>query len=138
MKYRGDLAVEQAFDLLRDDPSAILVDCRSRAEWTFVGVPDLSGLGRQVIFAEWQTFPGMVANPQFFDEVVAAGATPDRKMLFLCRSGARSAAAAEMMTTKGFDHCFNIAGGFEGGLDSAQHRGILTGWKAVGLPWIQG
>ena len=39
------------------DPKAVLVDVRTRAEWAFVGVPDLSNLGRDVLLIEWQTFP---------------------------------------------------------------------------------
>jgi rhodanese-related sulfurtransferase len=57
--------------------------------------------------------------------------------LFLCRSGARSRAAAAALTRIGFEKAFNVAGGFEGDLDGEGHRGAITGWKAAGLPWRQ-
>jgi rhodanese-related sulfurtransferase len=55
----------------------------------------------------------------------------------LCRSGARSRAAAMAMTAKGYNKCYNVAEGFEGNLDAEQHRGRVSGWKAAGLPWKQ-
>ena len=50
MSYAGDITPQQAWDLLNDDPEAVLVDCRTSAEWRFVGVPDLSGLWRDVVY----------------------------------------------------------------------------------------
>lgn len=58
-------------------------------------------------------------------------------VLFLCRSGARSRAAAIALTQAGQARCFNIAEGFEGPLDDKRKRGVVGGWKARGLPWAQ-
>ena len=49
MSYAGDLAPDEAFRLLEAQPDAILVDVRTKAEWSYVGVPDLSALGRSVV-----------------------------------------------------------------------------------------
>ena len=126
--------------MLSGDKSAQLVDVRTLAEWSFVGVPDLSSLGRAVHCIEWQTFPPG-PNPDFVaetsDALAGAGAGPQTAILFLCRSGARSRAAAMAMTAAGFQKAFNIAGGFEGDLDGMRHRGQTNGWKAQGLPWKQ-
>lgn len=141
MTYAGNISVREAWDVLKGDPKAQLVDVRTAAEWTFVGVPDLTALGRQVLKVEWQSFPTMARNAQFEATVGAqlksAGATASTPILFLCRSGARSQAAAAAMTAQGFTKCFNVSGGFEGDLDAARHRGHVAGWKADGLPWIQ-
>ncbi len=59
-------------------------------------------------------------------------------MLLLCRSGARSRAAAIALTDAGFGPCYNVAEGFEGDRDHARHRGSVGGWKVAGLPWQQG
>lgn len=127
--------------MLKDHPEAQLVDVRTQAEWSFVGLPDLSSLNRHVHCVEWQSFPTMAANPDFVTEttgaVETAGASKDAPILFLCRSGARSRAAAIAMTGAGYVHAYNIAGGFEGDLDPARHRGSKNGWKAQGLPWKQ-
>ena len=69
--------------------------------------------------------------------VTAAGATRDTPVLMLCRSGARSRAAAMALTALGFSRAYNIAGGFEGDPDGMGHRGHRNGWKADGLPWRQ-
>jgi len=76
----------------------------------------------------------MARNPRFGDQL--AHLPRDAAILFLCRSGARSRAAAIAMTELGFARCYNIAGGFEGDLDGERHRGV-GGWKAAGLPWRQ-
>ena len=141
MGYAGDITPKEALALLQGDPKAQIVDVRSSAEWTFVGVPDLSSLQRKPILVEWQVFPGMSRNGEFDQAVVArleaAGVTKSTPIAFLCRSGARSQAAAIAMTAKGFTKCFNVAGGFEGDVDSDRHRGSTNGWKADGLPWVQ-
>jgi rhodanese-related sulfurtransferase len=135
-----------AFDLLKSDSDAQLIDVRTRAEWTFVGLPDLAGLGRQVWPIEWVTFPTMTPNPGFLDQVAAiarqSGGKMPSRMFFICRSGARSLAAAQAVASgfgadSGLRACTNVAEGFEGDLDHDGHRGRMNGWKARGLPWRQ-
>lgn len=137
MTYSGDISVEEAWRQLGDEPSAVLVDVRTAAEWNFVGAPDLSGIGKQAVRVSWQTLPKMEQNPTFVGEVRSQASDTNASLLFLCRSGARSQAAAIAMTAAGYSKCFNIAGGFEGDLDGDRHRGVTGGWKAAGLPWSQ-
>lgn len=140
--YAGDLDASAAWNLLSSDPKAQLVDVRTAAEWTFVGLPDLSGLGRATHTIEWQSFPEMQINEDFADVAADAlrrsGADEQTPLLLLCRSGARSKAAAIALTRAGFTHAYNVAGGFEGNVDHEGHRGNVNGWKATGLPWRQG
>lgn len=139
--YAGDLPSEDVWKALQADASAVLVDVRTQAEWTFVGIPDLSTVSKAPALVEWQCFPTMDVNPDFVDQVGQAlaerGAAPDTPVYFLCRSGGRSRQAAIAMTAAGFKACFNISDGFEGPIDASRHRGGLAGWKAAGLPWIQ-
>lgn len=139
--YAGDVTPQDAWAALGSDASAVLVDVRTVAEWSFVGVPDLGRLGKRAVFQEWQSYPSMQVDGGFVDQVAAAltaaGAGADAPVYFLCRSGARSQAAAAAMTAAGYGNCFNIEGGFEGPLDAARHRGATGGWKAAGLPWMQ-
>ena len=137
MTYSGDISVEEAWRRLGDETSAVLVDVRTAAEWNFVGAPDLSGIGKQAVRVSWQTLPKMEKNAAFVEEVRAQTSDTNASLLFLCRSGARSQAAAIAMTAAGYSKCFNIAGGFEGDLDGDRHRGVTGGWKAAGLPWSQ-
>ena len=71
-------------------------------------------------------------------ELKALGVQLDDDLYFICRSGSRSLAAARAMAEAGYQSCHNVAGGFEGPLDDLRHRGTLGGWKATGLPWLQG
>lgn len=139
--YAGDASPEEAWEVLSSEPGAALIDVRTAAEWTFVGVPDLSGIDAPLVRAEWQTYPSMQVDPEFTtrleEALAAAGSRPDSALFFLCRSGARSAAAARAMTAAGYSRCFNVAGGFEGMRDDAGHRGTVEGWKAANLPWVQ-
>ncbi|KUI23679.1 rhodanese-like domain-containing protein [Mycobacterium sp. GA-2829] len=136
MSYAGDITPEEAWRLLDDNPDAVLVDCRTDAEWRFVGVPDLAPLSRDVVFIEWNRTDGS-HNDGFVEELKAAGITPgERPVAFLCRSGNRSIGAAEAATAAGIGPSYNILDGFEGHLDESKHRGG-SGWKAVGLPWKQ-
>ena len=135
--YAGDLTVRESWEMLARDPNSVLVDVRSQAEWSFVGVPDLSSLGKKVALVSWQTFPGMKSNPDFGAQLSAAGVSPDKTVLFLCRSGVRSKSAAIAMTATGYARCHNVAGGFEGPHDGQRHRGAVDGWKAANLPWVQ-
>ncbi len=126
-----------AMQALREQPQAQLVDVRTDAEWTYVGVPDLSASGKRPVLIPWQVFPSMQVNQAFMDTLRRAGATPDMALYFLCRSGARSTAAAQAALAAGFPHAYNIADGFEGPPDQDGHRGTVAGWKAEGLPWQQ-
>ena len=80
---------------LRENPDAQLVDVRTDAEWTYVGLPDLSDADKQPVLIPWQVFPSMQVNAAFLDSLRRAGATPDTHLYFICRSGARSMAAAQ-------------------------------------------
>jgi len=135
--YAGDLSSTEAYALLQAEADIVLIDVRTPAEWTFVGRPDMATTGRPCLFIPWQGWPGGALNPEFIDNVREAGVPPEATVLLLCRSGQRSRLAAVALTGAGFARCYNIADGFEGPKDEAEHRGTRTGWKVAGLPWVQ-
>ncbi|HEX3574835.1 MAG TPA: rhodanese-like domain-containing protein [Rhodopila sp.] len=132
-----NVAPTKTWEALQANESARLVDVRTDAEWNFVGVPDLGAAAKQAILIPWQMYPTMQRNSAFEDNLRQAGLTPDHAIYFICRSGARSMAAAEAARAAGFPHVFNVADGFEGPPDMQGHRGGVAGWKADGLPWRQ-
>lgn len=136
-----DVDCVEAWSRLSADPSAVLVDVRTRAEWAFVGVPVLEGRPRGPVFVEWQTYPdGAVDNAfvaRLMDQLNGMGVERIDPLLFLCRSGVRSRSAAAAMLDAGYESCTNISDGFEGPLDEQRHRGTVSGWKANDLPWAQ-
>jgi rhodanese-related sulfurtransferase len=127
----------RTWEALKADPKAQLVDVRTDAEWNFVGVPDLAGLGKQVVLLPWQVYPSMQRNAKFEAQLQEAGFTPEHHIYFICRSGARSMAAAEAARAAGFPNVYNVADGFEGPPNRDGHRGVAAGWKAEKLPWRQ-
>lgn len=136
MTYAGDITPQAAWELLRDDSEAVLVDVRTHAEWQYVGVPDTSSIARPTHLIEWVTYPDGAPNVNFVDQLKHAGVDGTRPVVFLCRSGQRSIGAAEAATAAGIGPSYNVLDGFEGATDADGHRGS-TGWRAVGLPWRQ-
>ena len=131
LPYSGALTPREAFEVLQLAPGARLVDVRTRAEWDWVGrVPN-------ALEIEWFSYPGSVPNAHFIDELKHSLPT-ESPVLFMCRSGARSSAAAKAATTAGFINCYNVLEGFEGDPNEQAHRGQRGGWRYRGLPWRQG
>ncbi len=138
LEYAGEVSAADAWQQLSADPRAQLLDVRTMAEWNFVGLADLSSLGRQVHCIEWQDFPNGARNPGFVAEASQALSDKEAPVLVMCRSGARSRAAAIVLTQAGYRQAFNISDGFEGDKDEEGHRASRNGWKQANLPWRQG
>ncbi len=129
----AELSSDEAFYALTHDPDAVLIDVRTNAEWNFVGVPDLSSIDKDVRLVEWIAYPTGAANPNFVAEATA-DLDPATPILLVCRSGARSLAAATALVENGFTNVTNVADGFEGDVDADGHR--HGGWKDA-APWKQ-
>lgn len=129
LAYGGGLHPTQAWALVQAG-EALLVDVRSSEERHFVGhVPGS-------LHVAWATGTQLARNPRFVKELESK-AGKDRPLLLLCRSGKRSALAAEAAAKAGFPQVFNVLEGFEGDSDAAQQRGHFNGWRFHGLPWVQ-
>ena len=127
--YAGDVTPATACQWWQAG-QAILVDVRSTAELEWVGFVPGS------VHIAWKQWPGMVANNNF-DEALLAAVPQDKKVVLLCRSGVRSIAAAQRATALGLQ-AYNILEGFEGNPDALAQRGHVGGWRFHGLPWRQG
>ncbi len=130
---------KQAWQLLKDDPRAMLVDIRSTMEFLFVGHP--SG----ALHVAWIDEPEWTVNPHFVTDVrkvMLGGATAHgdigaAPVILICRSGKRSIDAGTALLQSGFSSVYNVGEGFEGELDDHHHRGSVGGWRFRGLPWEQ-
>jgi rhodanese-related sulfurtransferase len=130
LPYEGALLPAEAQAVLAQQPGAKLVDVRSRAELDFVGrVPGS-------VEIEWKSYPGMLPNPKFLDQLKEK-VPQDATVMFLCRSGGRSHETAAAAAQAGYRDAYNVLQGFEGDRDAGGHRNTVGGWRAQGLPWVQ-
>lgn len=121
----------EAWELLENDPFAVLIDVRSKHERIFVGYP----LGSVSI--PWKEVPEWEINSNFIAYVNDTVVKKDRAVLLICRSGTRSMEAAQKLVEADFTNLINIQEGFEGPLNDQKHRGTLGGWRFNRLPWEQ-
>ena len=135
--FAGHVSPATAWGCLAENAEVVLVDVRTQAEWVFVGLPDLTNASARLVCTEWQRFPEMLVNPDFVKKIAQEIVDTTPAIFTLCRSGARSIAAARALTQEGFAACYNVVGGFEGDPDEFGHRGSVNGWKFDGLPWVQ-
>ena len=127
--YAGYVTPQEA-QRLAEMGVAKIVDLRTAFEREYVGhVPG-------TLHVEWLPLGSSEPNPGFIDALRGVADQKDT-LVFLCRSGKRSASAAEAAAKAGFGSAFNILEGFEGDLDGNTHRGTLGGWRYQALPWIQ-
>lgn len=133
------LTPRQAWDILEQDPAAVLIDIRSTMEYLFVGHP------RGAVHVPWIDEPDWVVNPHFVPEVrkvllggascvAGEGCVP---IILICRSGKRSLEAGKALVAAGLKEVYHVDEGFEGELDEHHHRSTSGGWRFAGLPWEQ-
>jgi rhodanese-related sulfurtransferase len=130
LPYQGAVLPAEAYELLRHAPGAKLVDVRTRAELDYVGRMPGS------VEIEWQHYPGGQPNAAFVTEL-RRQVDVEALLMFICRSGARSHAAAAQAAAAGYSQCYNVLEGFEGDRDAQGHRNSVGGWRFAGLPWVQ-
>jgi hypothetical protein len=91
-KAVDNVDVETTWQSLATRPRSQLIDVRTRAEWTYVGIPDLGSIGKRAILVEWQTFPDQTVDPRFVErltgELKALGAQSDDDLFFIVQSAA--------------------------------------------------
>lgn len=133
------LSAQQAWQLLHDDPRAVLVDIRSTMEYLFVGHPKGS------VHVPWIDEPEWTVNPNFVTDIrklllggaictIDDGCAP---VILICRSGKRTLEAGKTLLEAGFNKVMHVDEGFEGDLDEDHHRSTSNGWRFRGLPWEQ-
>jgi len=132
------ISPEEAYNLVKNDPTAVLIDVRSSMEFLFVGHP----VG--AIHVAWIDEPDWEINPDFVKQVrqVLLGGVSHSDhnsvtVLLICRSGKRSLEAGELLVKSGMREVYNVSEGFEGDLDETHHRSSTGGWRFQNLPWEQ-
>ncbi|MCH9047845.1 MAG: sulfurtransferase [Proteobacteria bacterium] len=140
------LTSKEAYEEIQVEEHKILfLDVRTRAEVEVVGMPTVADANvPYMLMAEpmtwnddWGSFK-MVRNQNFLaavkERLEKKGLTQDDKVFLMCRSGGRSASAADLLSEAGFTNVFSVVDGYEG--DKAKNgKRILNGWKNSDLPW---
>jgi rhodanese-related sulfurtransferase len=129
-----EISPQRAWQMLCEEPRAQLVDVRTEPEWTYVGMPDLGAVGKTVLRVSWHVFPSMTENEEFLTQLIKAAQGTDQAVLFLCRSGGRSLAAARAAMAAGFSR--TASGAVLKGLRTI--RAIADGWPAGNRPGCHG
>lgn len=130
---------KKAFEVLENQKNALLIDVRSKMEYDYVGHP------LNAIHVSLKEPPDWQIQQDYIEKVRSAikkqfpemDEFSDIPLLMLCRSGARSATAGEMLINAGFTNVYNVLQGFEGDKDENGHRNTINGWRFHGLPWEQ-
>ena len=113
-------------DYIKNNSKSVLLDVRTQEEWDDVGKPDGEKIGLKTYFLSIQFGKERIFNENFVQEFKNLAINQDRNILTICRSGARSQFAAELLKKENYT-CINISDGFEG-----NHENV--GWKRCGLP----
>jgi rhodanese-related sulfurtransferase len=128
LPYAGAMTPREAFEVLKTNPQALLIDVRTQAELGLVGrVPTALNI-------EWAFYPGMVPNQDFAKQLVEK-VDKNQVLIFMCRTSGRSHNAAAVAATLGFTQAYNMLEGFEGEANTFNQRTMINGWKHAGLPW---
>jgi rhodanese-related sulfurtransferase len=140
------LSAPEAAALLKSTPNKVLfIDIRTRGEAQFVGyaepVDALVPYLEMNEFHEWDNSQNrfkLEVNGAFSQTIEkllrAKGLTKTDKVVLICRSGDRSARAADSLAEAGFTQVYSVWDGFEGDM-SPEGRRSVNGWKNAGLPW---
>ena len=121
------LASNKIKEYLKSQPNCVLLDVRTDEEWNRDGKPDGDKIGLKTHFLTIQIGDERIFNENFIQEFKNLAINQDKNILIICRSGARSQFAAELLNKKENYTCINISDGFEGNQEN-------VGWKRCGLP----
>ena len=113
-------------DYIKNNSKSVLLDVRTQEEWDDVGKPDGEKIGLKTYFLSIQFGNERIFNENFIQEFKNLKINQDKNILIVCRSGARSQFAAELLTKENYT-CVNISDGFEGNQDN-------IGWNNCDLP----
>ena len=127
----------ECFKKLSEISNSYLIDVRTKPEWEFIGVPDLTFLNKNTIFISWHIYPDMKINSFFEEQIVKSNLKKNDELFLICRSGKRSFQAAELLISCGYHYCYNVVDGFEGNKNSLSQRSTINGWKCNNLSWKQ-
>lgn len=125
----------------------LLVDVRTQAEVEFIDIaePATRNVPFMLLDAAMENDSETAAlvvtpNPDFEKAIAGLFAEMGRSrhdpLILICRSGDRSARAADLLAHSGCTAVYSVVECFEGDLGPTGKRD-MDGWRNVGMPWLQ-
>lgn len=99
-----NISSKEAFDMLANDHKIVLIDVRRQDEW-ISGIADI----KNVLQITWHQ-----NDEGFINELQKAISDQSTTLLFMCKAGIRSAAAASQSLLFGYKNVYNVLDGFDG------------------------
>ena len=140
------VTAKEAYEQWQAAPDKVkIIDVRTPEEYLFVGHPEMAWkIPVAVQLYEWDAEKKQYPLKPLMDFVarVQSVAKPDDTLMVMCRSGGRSAIAANLLAKAGFKNVYNIVDGMEGDANGdsdtvAQAQPLSDGWKNSGCPWTK-
>lgn len=140
------VTAREAYAMWQEAPEEItIIDVRTPEEYLFVGYPTMAWkipvIAQSYTWdAEQEKYPMRLLED--FVARVSEVATPESKIMLMCRAGGRSAMAANLLAQAGFGNVYNIVDGMEGDINGssesvAQSTQPAGGWKNSDCPWTK-
>ncbi len=136
------LTAAETAKFLDETPSVLFIDVRTPQEVDKTGLA--AGIDAFIPLTLANSSDKPRLNQHFLPGMLALiqkhQIGPDHPIVFICRSGNRSAVAANLLATKGFRNVYTVTDGYEGDrAKSGPTKGQRTvnGWLNAGLEWQQ-
>lgn len=126
----------------------LFVDVRTPSEVAFLGVPEPVDVNIPYMLVEWDEWDQkrnnyrLLPNGDFAQEIEQAlkqrGLDKSSAIILICRSGNRSAVAANLLADLGYNFVYSVVDGYEGDKvkrGSRKGKRLVNGWKNSNLPW---
>ena len=138
------VTAKEAYQKWQAEPEKVMIlDVRTPEEFLFVGHPTMAWkIPVAIQIYEWDAEKKQFPMKPLMDFAARVGqvANPDDTIMAMCRSGGRSAIAANFLAGAGFKNVYNITDGMEG--DAVEDpnsvfvgQRLVNGWKNSGCPW---
>jgi len=143
------MTAQDAYNEVTSAPkNTLFIDVRTPAELEFIGAPKMINANVPYMlndFSDWDVkkkrfkkLPNSNFTVLMEEQLEENGMSKDDKIILMCRSGSRSAKAANLLHMAGYSNVYTVVDGFEGDKSkSAKTKGqrVVNGWKNANLPW---
>ena len=143
------VTAEQAYKMTMDNmDKTLFVDIRTPSELNYLGAATIMDAHVPLVFMDSSAWDDKkhrykrANNNNFVADIDAAlkkkGLSKNDTVIVICRTGKRSAKAADMLADNGYTKVYTVVDGYEGDkVKEGENKGkrMVNGWKNSNLPW---